>query len=81
MQVPSVFLLHLAAHKALTASARGLQRARSIHAELVCTLSGSRHVGLHLLLSALCYRVSVLHNCFRWPLHLKEILLSLGTDR
>lgn len=43
--VPDAWLLQLAAHKALAAAAHGTQRARSFHAELICALSGSRHIG------------------------------------
>ncbi|KAK9805107.1 hypothetical protein WJX73_008941 [Symbiochloris irregularis] len=43
--VPDVWILHLAAHKALTAASRGLQRAHTLHAQVVCNISGSRHIG------------------------------------
>lgn len=43
--VPSVFALHVAAHKALVARARGALRTRSPYTELICNISGTRHVG------------------------------------
>lgn len=39
-----MFLLQLAATEALTAQARGKLTTRSLHAELLYNLSGSRHV-------------------------------------
>ncbi len=42
--VADVFCVHLAAHKALTAAARGTLSSRSLHAELVFNVSGSKHV-------------------------------------
>ena len=53
-QVSHIWALHLAAHKALTAAGRGLQRAHTLHAEIICNLSGSRHVGLPPGSSAWC---------------------------
>lgn len=49
--VPDPLVLHAAAYKALAAQARGGLRTRSLHAELVFNLSGSKHVrrGLALL--------------------------------
>jgi hypothetical protein len=37
--------LHAAAHAALSLDARGARRTRSLHAELLVALSGSRHIG------------------------------------
>ena len=42
--LPDLFALHVSAYKALEASASGKLRARSLHAELVFGLSGSKHV-------------------------------------
>lgn len=42
--VPSLFAVHLAAHHALLSKQRGSLRTRSLHSELVCNLSGSKHV-------------------------------------
>lgn len=42
--VPDLFALHLSAYKALVASLAGALKARSLHAELVFGLSGSKHV-------------------------------------
>lgn len=42
--VPSLFAVHLAAHHALLSKLRGSLRTRSLHSELVCNLSGSKHV-------------------------------------
>jgi tRNA threonylcarbamoyladenosine modification (KEOPS) complex Cgi121 subunit len=44
LQVPDIFLLQLAAAAALTAQARGKLTTRSLHAELLYNLSGSRQV-------------------------------------
>ena len=44
--VPSIFALHVAAHKALVARARGALRTRSPYTELICNISGTRHVGV-----------------------------------
>lgn len=44
MQVAGLFPVQLAAHRALTAQARGRLQTRSLHTELVFALSGSRHV-------------------------------------
>ncbi|KFM22638.1 hypothetical protein F751_4282 [Auxenochlorella protothecoides] len=41
--VPSLFAVHLAAHHALLSKQRGSLRTRSLHSELVCNLSGSKH--------------------------------------
>ncbi len=46
-QVPDLFLLQLAATTALTAQARGKLITRSLHAELLYNLSGTRHVSDH----------------------------------
>lgn len=42
--VPDLLVLHAAAYKALAAAKRGELRTRSLHAELVFSLSGSKHV-------------------------------------
>ncbi|KAL6784060.1 hypothetical protein ACKKBG_A04645 [Auxenochlorella protothecoides x Auxenochlorella symbiontica] len=42
--VPSLFAVHLAAHHALLSKQRGSLRTRSLHSELVCNLSGSKHI-------------------------------------
>jgi len=42
--LPDIFILHLAARVALQASRRAALRSRSLHAELVFSLSGSKHV-------------------------------------
>ncbi|PRW39074.1 EKC KEOPS complex subunit Tprkb [Chlorella sorokiniana] len=42
--VPDLLVLHAAAYKALAASQRGELRTRSLHAELVFSLSGSKHI-------------------------------------
>lgn len=42
--VPDLFAVHLSAHKALQASSRASLRTRSLHAELVFGISGSKHV-------------------------------------
>ena len=42
--VPDLLVLHAAAYKALAAAQRGELRTRSLHAELVFSLSGSKHV-------------------------------------
>lgn len=42
--LPDVFILHAAARMALQAKHRGALKARSLHAELVFSLSGSKHV-------------------------------------
>lgn len=44
LQVPDIFLLQLAATAALTAHARSKLTTRSLHAELLYNLSGSRQV-------------------------------------
>ena len=44
LQIPDIFLLQLAAAAALTAHARGKLTTRSLHAELLYNLSGSRQV-------------------------------------
>ena len=44
MQVLDVFLLQLAAAAALTAEQQGRLTTRSLHAELLYNLSGSKHV-------------------------------------
>ena len=46
LHVVGVLPLQLAAHKALTYRARGRLVSKSLHAELVYNLSGSKHVGL-----------------------------------
>lgn len=43
-QVPDLLIVQVAAQKALAAKSRGLLRTRSLHAELVYNLSGSKHV-------------------------------------
>ena len=45
MQVPGLLPLHLAAFKALTSQVRGKLQSKSLHAELVFSISGSKHVG------------------------------------
>ena len=45
--VPDLLVLHAAAYKALAAAQRGELRTRSLHAELVFSLSGSKHVSVH----------------------------------
>ena len=45
-QVLGLLQLQLAAHKALTNERRGKLLCKTLHTELVYTLSGSRHVGL-----------------------------------
>ena len=42
--VPDLLALHLSAHRALAAQARGVLRTKTLHAELVYGLSGSRNV-------------------------------------
>ena len=42
--IMDVFCVHLAAHKALTSAVRGALSSRSLHAELVFNVSGSKHV-------------------------------------
>ena len=42
--VPDPLVLHAAAYKALAAQQRGGLRTKSLHAELVVNLSGSKHV-------------------------------------
>lgn len=42
--VPDLFAVHLAALKALQAAARGQLKTRSLHAEVVFGVSGSKHV-------------------------------------
>ena len=44
MQVPDAILVKAAAQKAVLANAKGALRSRSMHAELVFNLSGSKHV-------------------------------------
>lgn len=44
LQVPSRLAVLSAAHRALTAQRRQRLRTRSLHAELVFNLSGSKHV-------------------------------------
>jgi hypothetical protein len=41
---PSLLPLHLAAHRAATLCSRGRLKARTVHAELVHGMSGSKHV-------------------------------------
>lgn len=43
--VPDALVLRAAAHKAAAAQQRGALRTRSVHAELVFNLSGSKHIG------------------------------------
>lgn len=43
--VPGLLPLRLAAHKALTYQARGRLLTKTLHAELVYNLSGSKHIG------------------------------------
>lgn len=45
-QLQDTFPLHVAAHKALTAQARGKLATTSLHTELVFNMSGSKHVSL-----------------------------------
>eukprot|EP00877_Chromochloris_zofingiensis_P004958 jgi/Chrzof1/14463/Cz09g03260.t1 len=42
--VPDLLPLQLAAHKALTADVRGKLITKTLHSELVCNLSGSKHI-------------------------------------
>eukprot|EP00884_Botryococcus_braunii_P017886 jgi/Botrbrau1/4781/Bobra.0325s0004.1 len=42
--VPDIFVIQLAGFKALTSEARGTRRTRSLHAELVVDVSGSKHI-------------------------------------
>jgi len=42
--VPDPLVLRAAAHKALATQQRGTLRTRSVHAEVVFNLSGSKHV-------------------------------------
>lgn len=42
--MPDLLPLQLAAHKALTADVRGKLITKTLHSELVCNLSGSKHV-------------------------------------
>lgn len=44
LQVESLFIVQLAAHRALTSQARGSLATRSLHSELVFNFSGSKHV-------------------------------------
>ena len=44
--VPDALVLRAAAHKACVAASRGALRTRSLHAELVFGLSGSKHVSV-----------------------------------
>jgi Kinase binding protein CGI-121 len=48
-QVPDLFALKAAAYKALAAQQRGKLVTRTLHAELVYNISGSRHVSTELL--------------------------------
>ncbi|MEW5319902.1 MAG: hypothetical protein WDW38_011017 [Sanguina aurantia] len=43
-QLQDTFPLHVAAHKALTAQARGRLATTSLHTELVFNMSGSKHI-------------------------------------
>ena len=45
--VPDSLVLHAAAYKALAAQQRGGLRTKSLHAELVVNLSGSKHVSFN----------------------------------
>ena len=47
LQVPDVLVLKAAAQKALFANLRGNLRSRSMHAELVFSVAGSKHVSAH----------------------------------
>ena len=49
VQVPDVFILHLAAQRAATDAAAGRLRSRSLHTELVFNMSGSKHVRMVLV--------------------------------
>lgn len=44
--LPDLFVLHVAAHKALAAEAASALRTRTLHAELVFNLSGSKQVSI-----------------------------------
>lgn len=44
--IPDLFVFHMAAHKALVAATRSALKTRTLHAELVFNLSGSKHVSL-----------------------------------
>ena len=50
LQVPDVLVVKAAAQKALFAHLRGTLRSRSMHAELVFSVAGSKHVSTPLLL-------------------------------
>ncbi|GAB4814119.1 hypothetical protein N2152v2_001165 [Parachlorella kessleri] len=43
--VPDIFTVHLAAHKALQAAQRQGLKTRSLHAEVVFNIAGSKHIG------------------------------------
>ncbi|KAG7670440.1 hypothetical protein Ndes2526A_g00194 [Nannochloris sp. 'desiccata'] len=43
--VPDIFLLHAAARAALVAKTRGALKTRSLHAEIVFNIAGSKHIG------------------------------------
>lgn len=42
--VPSLFALHVAAHKSLLADSRNALRTRSLYTEVIYNISGSKHV-------------------------------------
>ena len=81
MQVPDTIIVKAAAQKAVLANAKGALRSRSMHAELVFNLSGSKHVGgLSLAVAHLMFDVLMSQRCFytRWTLlpNLTAILFS-----
>eukprot|EP00798_Chlamydomonas_sp_ICE-L_P028840 gene28840-32029_t len=43
--ISDLFSIHVGAHKALTGETRGTMSARSLHAELIFCISGSKHIG------------------------------------
>ena len=45
--LPEVFILHAAARVALQAARRGTLKTRSLHAELVFSIAGSKHVSYY----------------------------------
>jgi hypothetical protein len=53
LQVPDLFLLQLAAHKALESERMQRRTTRSLHTELVFNMSGSKHVSIVYALRAL----------------------------
>ena len=63
MQVPDTIIVKAAAQKAVLANAKGALRSRSMHAELVFNLSGSKHVGgLSLAVASSVFDVLILRS-------------------